>query len=144
MKTIDNIFLRYGVFVIITMGCALLTTFLCEKYSVEAQGSGIPEIKTYLSGLRITKYVSPISYVIKFTGLVLMDSGGFFIGKEGPSIQMSTIIVKFLCKFTFFHKINKNSFYRNQLLLVALAGGVCSTFGACYGGLMFSIEICSS
>jgi H+/Cl- antiporter ClcA len=30
------------------------------------------------------------------------------------------------------------------MLIVSVAAGVCSTFGACYGGLMFSIEICTS
>ena len=30
------------------------------------------------------------------------------------------------------------------MLIVSVAAGVCSTFGACYGGLMFAIEICTS
>lgn len=101
--------MRYIFWVFITTICALLATFLCDKYSKEAQGSGVPEIKTYLSGLRITQFISPISYIIKFIGLVLMDASGFFIGKEGPFIQMSTMIAKLLCKFKYFRKINKVS-----------------------------------
>lgn len=84
-----------------------LSTYLCDNFSKEAQGSGVPEIKTYLSGLRITQYVSFKSYIIKMLGLILMDSSGFFIGKEGPFIQMSTIIAKLITSTEFFKKLNE-------------------------------------
>lgn len=87
--------------------CGLISTYLCDKFSRESEGSGVPEIKTYLSGLRITQYVSFKSYIIKLVGLTLMDSAGFFIGKEGPFIQMSTIIAKLICSLEYFKKLNK-------------------------------------
>jgi H+/Cl- antiporter ClcA len=115
IASIHNAFLRYLCWVFITTSCALAATFLCDKYSKEAQGSGVPEIKTYLSGLRITQFISPISYIIKFAGLVLMDSSGFFIGKEGPFIQMSTMIAKYMSKIPYFKKINKVSLNEAQI-----------------------------
>lgn len=90
-------FIQYFVFVLCTMACGLTATYLCEKYSIEAQGSGIPEIKTYLSGVRISSFMSPKSYIIKFIGLILIDGGGFCIGKGGPYIQMTTMICNFMC-----------------------------------------------
>ncbi len=72
-----------------------LATFLCDKFSTEAEGSGIPELKTYLSGLRISGYVSFRSYLVKSIGLILMDGSNFGIGKEGPFIQLSGMIANF-------------------------------------------------
>jgi hypothetical protein len=44
--------------ILLSIFFALVATWLCAKFSPEAEGSGIPELKTYLSGLRVSGYVS--------------------------------------------------------------------------------------
>lgn len=128
----------------ITMVFGLVATFLCDKFSKEAEGSGIPQIKTFLSGLKLNNYLNARSYFVKMAGLILVDGGGFFTGKEGPLIRLSAMIARKIMEFSYFSKISKNSFLRNQMMIVSVAAGVVSTFGASYGGLMFAIEICTT
>jgi len=141
---VGNVVGRYFVWVCVTMALGLFTTFLCDKFSKEAEGSGIPELKTYLSGLKITNYINAKSYLVKIVGLILIDGGGFFIGKEGPLIRLSAMVARVILRHKIFSKLNKSSFRRNQMMIVSVAAGVVSTFGASYGGLMFSIEICTT
>jgi H+/Cl- antiporter ClcA len=113
VQSTSSVLARYLIWTGITTACALSATYLCDKYSKEAEGSGVPEIKTYLSGLRISQYVSLQSYFIKLIGLILMDTSGFFIGKEGPFIQMSTMIAKLIGNLAVFEKMNRVIFLTN-------------------------------
>lgn len=144
VKSMDNLFSQFFFFFLLMCLMVITASYLCEKFSREAEGSGVPELKTYLSGLKITQYVSFKSYIVKMVGLILVDGSGIFTGKEGPLIQLSVMIANFVSDIPYVSKIKKTSFLRNQMLIVSIAAGVTSTFGSCYGGLMFSIEICTT
>lgn len=123
---------------------ALLSTTACGWISVEAQGSGIPELKTILSGVNIYKYLTPKTLIAKVLGLVFIQSAGFHIGFEGPIIHCSSIISEMFTGLNYFASFGKRNFNRVQMLTTAVAAGVVSTFGTPYGGIVFSIELCSS
>ena len=144
LAQIESEWLRLLAWCGITILFGLVTTFLCDKFSKEAEGSGIPQIKTFLSGLKLNNYLNARSYFVKMAGLILIDGGGYFTGKEGPLIRLSAMVARKIMEFSYFNKIAKNSFLRNQMMIVSVAAGVVSTFGASYGGLMFAIEICTT
>ena len=49
-----------------------------------AAGSGIPEIKCYLNGVKVPNVVRFRTLVTKATGVLFSVAGGLFVGKEGP------------------------------------------------------------
>ncbi len=50
----DNLLL----FVIIGVVYAEVATYLCYKYSISAEGSGIAEIKAWLSGTQFSEFIT--------------------------------------------------------------------------------------
>lgn len=70
--------------------------------SVDAQGSGIPEVKTILSGINFYKYLSMKTLVAKVLGMVTIQAAGFLIGFQGPLIHCSAMIANGLMKLKYF------------------------------------------
>lgn len=57
-----------------------------------AAGSGIPEIKTILSGFVIPNFLDFKVLVVKAVGAVFAVSTGMCLGKEGPFVHISTCV----------------------------------------------------
>lgn len=114
----------------------------CGKWiSSDAEGSGIPEMKSILAGVHLSKYLSFPTFFSKILGLVAASAAGLSIGKEGPFVHVSAIIGNKLMKLGMFKSLHDNLTIRNQILAASVAAGVASTFGAPIGGVLFSIEV---
>ncbi|GAA6001698.1 hypothetical protein JCM10207_002272 [Rhodosporidiobolus poonsookiae] len=103
-----------------------------------AAGSGIPEIKTILSGFVIRGYLGSWTLGIKAVGLALSVASGLNLGKEGPFVHLASCIGNILSRF--FTKYDKNEGKRREILSAACAAGVAVSFGAPVGGVLFSLE----
>uniref|UniRef100_A0A5F4W1C4 Chloride channel protein n=1 Tax=Callithrix jacchus TaxID=9483 RepID=A0A5F4W1C4_CALJA len=57
-----------------------------------AAGSGIPQIKCFLNGVKIPHVVRLKTLVIKVSGVILSVVGGLAVGKEGPMIHSGSVI----------------------------------------------------
>jgi len=55
-------------------------------------GSGIPELKSYLNGVRVPGFLRARTLVVKATGVVAAIAGGLVIGKQGPMIHAVAIL----------------------------------------------------
>lgn len=79
----------------------------------------------------------------KILGLMLALASGLSVGKEGPLVQVTAAFATLLLD-TFgdlFHKIRDSEVKRLDILACACAAGISSTFGAAYGGVLYSIEV---
>ncbi|GAA5832914.1 hypothetical protein JCM11251_000528 [Rhodosporidiobolus azoricus] len=103
-----------------------------------AAGSGIPEIKTILSGFVIRGYLGSWTLGVKAVGLALSVASGLSLGKEGPFVHISSCVGNILSRF--FPKYDKNEAKRREVLSAACAAGVAVSFGAPVGGVLFSLE----
>ncbi|KAG7484965.1 hypothetical protein MATL_G00055770 [Megalops atlanticus] len=121
---------------------ALLFSFLAvslvRAFAPYACGSGIPEIKTILSGFIIRGYLGKWTLLIKTVTLVLAVSSGLSLGKEGPLVHVSCCCANIFCHL--FSKYRKNEAKRREVLSAAAAVGVSVAFGAPIGGVLFSLE----
>ena len=150
MRTYERFDLQIGLWVASSIFLALASTFICDTVSVFAQGSGIPEVKTILSGINFYKYLSLETLVAKVFGLGLIQAAGFLVGFQGPIIHCSTIVANSVMRLRYFQDFygvgagHQSTFTRRQLLNTAVACGVVCTFGTPYGGILLSVEICSS
>ncbi|XP_076845067.1 H(+)/Cl(-) exchange transporter 6 [Brachyhypopomus gauderio] len=115
-------------------------------------GSGIPEIKSYLNGVKIPGIVRLRTFVCKAVGVLFAVAGGLFVGKEGPMIHSGAIIGAGLPQFQSitFKKIRFQFPYfrsdrdKRDFVSAGAAAGVAAAFGAPIGGTLFSLEEGSS
>ncbi|KAI5625881.1 H(+)/Cl(-) exchange transporter 5 isoform X1 [Silurus asotus] len=115
-----------------------LAVVLVRAFAPYACGSGIPEIKTILSGFIIRGYLGKWTLVIKTITLVLAVSSGLSLGKEGPLVHVACCCGNIFCHL--FTKYRKNEAKRREVLSAASAVGVSVAFGAPIGGVLFSLE----
>ncbi|XP_039939711.2 H(+)/Cl(-) exchange transporter 5 isoform X4 [Hirundo rustica] len=130
--------LNYLMYVIWALMFSLLAVLLVKGFAPYACGSGIPEIKTILSGFIIRGYLGKWTLVIKTITLVLAVSSGLSLGKEGPLVHVACCCGNILCHL--FTKYRKNEAKRREVLSAAAAAGVSVAFGAPIGGVLFSLE----
>ncbi|EME48738.1 hypothetical protein DOTSEDRAFT_67688 [Dothistroma septosporum NZE10] len=103
-----------------------------------AAGSGIPEIKTILSGFVIPNFLDFKVLVVKAIGAVFAVATGMCLGKEGPFVHISTCVGWLVAKR--FRKYRENGRKMREMLSVACAAGLSVAFGAPIGGVLFSYE----
>ena len=147
---------------------AMLSTLCCIFLAPEAIGSGIPEVKAFLNGVRVKRFSSLRLFLVKIVGTILSVSSGLVVGPEGPLVHIGAILGASCTKISNFlfsmfphhtiFEINESlwSFVsqdlahfstdaeRRDLVAIGAAAGFAAAFGAPIGGLLFSIEEASS
>ncbi|GAA5823615.1 hypothetical protein JCM3770_000699 [Rhodotorula araucariae] len=103
-----------------------------------AAGSGIPEIKTILSGFVIRGFLGSWTLAVKSVGLALSVASGLSLGKEGPLVMIACCVGNIASRFV--KKYDRNEAKRREVLSAACAAGVAVSFGAPVGGVLFSLE----
>ena len=111
-----------------------------NETKTQITGSGLPEMKSILSGVVLPRYLSFRTYLAKLVGLLFGIAGGLSIGMEGPFVHLSAIIANQLSKVKIFERIRKNEALRFQMLSAGCAVGISTVFGAPIGGVLFAIE----
>ena len=104
-----------------------------------AAGSGIPEIKTILSGFVIPHILDFKVLVVKAVGATFAVSTGMCLGKEGPFVHISTCVSNLVAKR--FPKYKDNDRKMREILSAGCASGLSVAFGAPIGGVLFSYEV---
>uniref|UniRef100_A0A8C5QMA3 Chloride channel protein n=1 Tax=Leptobrachium leishanense TaxID=445787 RepID=A0A8C5QMA3_9ANUR len=113
-----------------------------------AAGSGIPQIKCFLNGVKIPHVVRLKTLVIKVCGVILSVSGGLAVGKEGPMIHSGAVIAAGISQgrstslkrdFKIFEYFRRDT-EKRDFVSAGAAAGVSAAFGAPVGGVLFSLE----
>ncbi|KAK9892262.1 hypothetical protein WA026_019063 [Henosepilachna vigintioctopunctata] len=128
----------YLFYIIFALLFAALSACLVRMFAPYACGSGIPEIKTILSGFIIRGYLGKWTLIIKSVGLILSVSSGLSLGKEGPMVHIACCIGNILSYL--FPKYGRNEAKKREILSASAAAGVSVAFGAPIGGVLFSLE----
>ncbi|KAF4637449.1 hypothetical protein G7Y89_g655 [Cudoniella acicularis] len=103
-----------------------------------AAGSGIPEIKTILSGFVIPHFLDFNVLFVKAVGSTFAVATGMCLGKEGPFVHISTSVGYLVANR--FPKYRDNGRKMREMLSVACSSGLSVAFGAPIGGVLFSYE----
>ena len=104
-----------------------------------AAGSGIPEIKTILSGFVIPHFLDFKVLLVKAVGAVFAVATGMCLGKEGPFVHISTCVAYLVGNC--FPKYVDNGRKMRELLSAGCSSGLSVAFGAPIGGVLFSYEV---
>ncbi|VDH95093.1 Hypothetical predicted protein [Mytilus galloprovincialis] len=116
----------------------MLASMFVHSFAPYACGSGIPEIKTILSGFIIRGYLGKWTLLTKSVGMMLAVSAGLSLGKEGPFVHVAACCGNIFSYL--FPKYGSNEAKKREILSAAAAAGVIVAFGAPIGGVLFSLE----
>ena len=147
LHDMDGSWMRYDSYLawtVTSMACAGVSAACVQFIGPGAAGSGIPQMKCVLAGVRIHDYLSLRTLIAKMISLILAQGGGLSVGKEGPFTHMACCVANQLLHLPAFRSINKNEHLRKQVLSAACAAGVAAFCGAPVGGVLFSIEVTAS
>ncbi|CAG5122922.1 unnamed protein product, partial [Candidula unifasciata] len=128
----------YLFYVVWALLFGLLAATLVRMFAPYACGSGVPEIKTILSGFIIRGYLGKWTLLIKSLGMMLSVSAGLSLGKEGPFVHVACCCGNIFSYL--FPKYGRNEAKKREILSAASAAGVSVAFGAPIGGVLFSLE----
>ena len=125
-------------------GCTLMIISWCTVHFVSplASGSGIPRMKSVLSGIYMHRFLSLRSLICKehWSGRCLCRKS-FDWGREGPYVHIACCIAKLLMKTPMYNRYAKSSSRHTDMLTVACAAGVATAFGTPFGGVIFAVEV---
>jgi len=121
---------------------AATSAWLVKRFSPYAAGSGVPEIKTVLSGVIIKGYLSPWAVVIKSVGLAFSVAAGLNLGKEGPFVHLVSAVAHIVASG--FREFRENHWMLMGFVTVGTAAGVSVAFDAPVGGVLFAFEEAAS
>lgn len=88
----DRFFRSFGMWgvymqlTIFNMAMALLSSAMCVYWAPSAVGSGIPEVKAYLNGVRVPSFAFMSTFLTKIIGTILSVSSGLVVGPEGEPV----------------------------------------------------------
>ncbi|XP_005459481.1 H(+)/Cl(-) exchange transporter 7 isoform X2 [Oreochromis niloticus] len=113
-----------------------------------AAGSGIPQIKCYLNGVKIPRVVRLKTLLVKVLGVICSVAGGLAVGKEGPMIHSGAVVAAGVSQgrstslkrdFKMFEYFRRDT-EKRDFVSAGAAAGVSAAFGAPVGGVLFSLE----
>ncbi|KYR02106.1 chloride channel protein [Tieghemostelium lacteum] len=145
-------FIGFLVYYSINLLFGLLASLVIIPVGQIASGSGIPEVKGYLNGIRIPHSMNVRTLFGKVISLIFSFSSGLILGPEGPMIHIGSMIggavgqVKsktLKCYPKMFWKYH-NDRDRRDFISTGAAAGIAAAFGAPIGGVLFGFEEASS
>eukprot|EP00435_Cladocopium_sp_Y103_P024385 s64_g6.t1 len=110
-------------------GALLWSAYGLVRFSPEAAGSGLPEVKCILSGIELGNFLKPRVLLAKSLGLMLVLGAAM---PEGPFVHIASESERCFASV---------SLDRQEVLLAAVAVGVGATFSAPVGGVLFALEL---
>ncbi|XP_042667174.1 chloride channel protein ClC-Kb-like isoform X2 [Centrocercus urophasianus] len=143
----DYLVLKYLSWTIYPVALTAFSTGFANSITPHSGGSGIPELRTILSGVELEEYLAIKNFGAKVVGLTCTLSAGstVFLGKLGPFVHLSSMAAAYLGKMrTSVMREYEDKFKQNEMLVAAQAVGVATVFGAPISGVLFSIEVTAS
>ncbi len=123
--------------------CFVLAWWLVHRFAPYSRGSGIPQVMAAikLSSPKTNKTIDKLLglriILIKVVSSLVMAIGGGAIGREGPTIQISASIYKFVYQVlpAWWPRVAKKN-----MIVTGAAAGLAAAFNTPLGGIVFAIE----
>ncbi|KZC11809.1 H(+)/Cl(-) exchange transporter 7 [Dufourea novaeangliae] len=119
------LWLPYLIWLTLNLVPILIGAILVSYVEPVAAGSGIPQVKCYLNGIKVPRVVRIKTLAVKTIGVICTVVGGLAGGK-----------VSSLCYLLYFREDHE----KRDFVSGGAASGVSAAFGAPIGGVLFSIE----
>ena len=87
----DCLYIPYLIWVGLNVIPVTIGSFLVAYIEPVAGGSGIPQVKCYLNGVKVPRVARIKTLICKAVGVTLSVLGGLAVGKEGPMIHSGAV-----------------------------------------------------
>lgn len=134
-----NPIFSFLLFMFLSVTFATISCLMVLHIAPFATGSGISEIKSWVSGFQYTpEFLNLKTLIVKSVALPLAISSGLSVGKEGPSVHYATCCGYVITNWL----LSKEMAFpeQSEYLTASTAGGVAVAFGAPIGGVLFALE----
>ncbi len=111
----------------------LIAGLLVERVAPEASGSGIPQVRAVLD--RIIVALNLRTAMVKLLGGTVALGSGFFLGREGPTVQLGAALAVPLTRL-----LPTTTEHKRQLIAAGAGAGLASAFNAPLAGVIFVLE----
>lgn len=125
---------HFGSFLIFNLISGFISTMICDKVSRQAQGSGVPEMKTILTGVEYLGFFSWNTFIAKYTSIFFVRMAGFGVGFEGAFIHIVGILVEKFITFQMFQEFRKRNY--KLIMIASISISFVLAFGAPIGGVI--------
>ncbi|KAL0485737.1 12 TM domain-containing transmembrane protein, partial [Acrasis kona] len=147
-----EVHLGYLIYVSMNLSLVIIGSSVVIFLWPEAAGSGLPEVKSYLNGVRVPKALNIFTMITKFISVICSVSASLAVGPEGPMIHIGALIGGGFAEWksrTFGFALPlmqnfRNSRDRRDFILSGSAAGIAAAFGSPIGGVLFALEETSS
>ncbi|KAL1138626.1 hypothetical protein AAG570_008689, partial [Ranatra chinensis] len=148
----DSLYVPYLIWIGFNVGIVFVGSVLVAYVEPVAGGSGIPQVKCYLNGVKIPRIVRFKTLIVKAMGVISSVAGGLAGGKEGPMIHAGAVVAAGISQgkssslpvdfgiFRYFREDHE----KRDFVSGGAAAGIAAAFGAPVGGVLFSLEEGSS
>lgn len=129
---------------------AFLASILVVYVSPQAEGSGIPDVKSYLNGVHLKGLFSVPTCIAKAMGCAFSIGSGLIAGREGPIIHVGAILGSAVSQGSsrvFKTRLPsalvrhfRSAEWKRDFAVMGSAFGVATAFTAPMGGVLFAIE----
>ncbi|KAJ9582590.1 hypothetical protein L9F63_023078, partial [Diploptera punctata] len=119
------LYIPFLIWVVTNIVPVALGSALVAYIEPTAAGSGIPQVKCYLNGVKVPRVVRIKTLFVKVVGVICSVVGGLAVGK-----------VRNLRIFKYFREDHE----KRDFVSGGAAAGVAAAFGAPVGGVLFSLE----
>ncbi|MBS1990890.1 MAG: chloride channel protein [Cyanobacteria bacterium SZAS LIN-3] len=111
----------------------LIAGLLVDRIAPEASGSGIPQVRARLD--RIVMALDLRVALVKLLGGTMALGAGFFMGREGPTVQLGAALAAPLA-----HLLPTTNEHKRQLIAAGAGAGLTAAFNAPLAGVTFVLE----
>lgn len=122
----------YMVLPLIGLSGGAIAGLMVQKLAPQASGSGIPQVRACLDRLLMPLNIR-IALVKLVSGTIALGSG-FFMGREGPTVQLGAALAAPLSK------LQAGARHRRELIAAGAAAGLTAAFNAPLAGITFALE----
>lgn len=126
---------RLPVAVVLGAGASGLAVWLVRRFSPDASGSGIPQLKSFIlrRGSIQWRRLLPVKFVAGVIGI----GSGLALGREGPTIQMGGATGLMVSEW---FRIKPGEGERKALIAAGAGAGLAAAFNAPLAGVVFVLE----
>lgn len=138
------------VFTAISLLYVIIPALMVVYIAPLGAGSGIPELKSYLNGVRVPAFLAAHSLFVKAVGVAFSIASGLICGKQGPMIHAGAIVgagvsqgassrLSFRFQRSMFTFLRTEA-WKRDFSAVGAGVGVAAAFGSPMGAWMWVFE----
>mmetsp|Transcript_1356 Transcript_1356/g.2638 ORF Transcript_1356/g.2638 Transcript_1356/m.2638 type:complete len:949 (+) Transcript_1356:100-2946(+) len=129
---------------------AVMSSYLVVFHAPLAEGSGIPDVKSYLNGVHLKGLFAMPTAIAKAVGCAFSIGSGLIAGREGPIIHIGAILGSGISQGasdfigyrapSWLNKHFRSAEWKRDFAVMGSSFGVAAAFIAPMGGVLFAIE----